>query len=453
MEGSATNTKLTIGLTGISFKPFWGFTQAEYCRRKAQMKKLAAGALRAALVATPATFEDALGALAAARVMNTTDLAVLDVATFPEGKAALSFFDALKRPLVLWSRDESVHGAHIGHNSFCGANFLSGNLALRGTRFRAMHGELNNPQVVARLRTAAQLIGAAKASAGAVIGLFGEGIVPKFHDIDVSEKDRAELVHRYGITFKNIPIKHLLERAVWYDEAFMARAAQSLARRFSRVEVPGAALVKQARLLQAIRDFTRQGAFAAIAIRCWPELPRRYGAWPCPAISVLNDLGVPAACEGDPGGALDMLLASKLAQTPSTLLDIVDWDDRKDTLAIWHCGPTGSSWADRGTRLRPHNVDGRTDQGRPELGLPGIVDMDFTPGKVTIFRTLGALDDEFAIEGQIVRAPQRHICGSFGTVARATAYGRCVRMTDLRATIFTRALPHHYTAARGHLFA
>ncbi|MBI2441059.1 MAG: hypothetical protein HYV35_06775 [Lentisphaerae bacterium] len=416
------------------------------------MKKLAAR-LGAGLVATPATFEDAQGALAAARVMNTADLVVLDVATFPEGKGCLAFFEALKSPLVLWSRDESVHGTHIGHNSFCGANFLAGNLALRGARFRAVHGELNNPQVVARFRTAARIIAAAKASSGAVIGLFGEGIVPKFHDIDVSEKDRAELKRRYGIRFVGIPIAEVIARASGYSATAMARAAKSFARRFHRIEIDGAALIKQARILRAIRDLTRQGAFAAIAVRCWPELPGRYGAWPCPALSVLNDFGLPAACEGDPGGALDMLLAAKLANGPATLLDIIDWDDRRNTFSIWHCGPTAGSWAARATRLKSHNVDGRTAKGLPALGLPGIVDMDFAPGKVTIFRTFGALDDEFAIEGQIVRTPQRHICGSFGAVAKAASYGRPVSTAEVRAAILARALPHHYTAARGHLFA
>jgi len=79
--------------------------------------------------------------------------------------------------------------------------------------------------------------------------------------------------------------------------------------------------------------------------------------------------------------------------------------------------------------------------------------MDFAPGKVTLFRTLGALDDEFALEGQIIHTPRRHICGSFGMMAKSMSYGRPVSVAEIREAIFTRALPHHYTAARGHLFS
>lgn len=446
--------KVMIGLTGISFgKAFWGFVPEEYRKRAAQMKELA-GKLDAELVAVPDTFQDAEGAAKAAVVMNGADVAVLDVATYPEGKAAMTFFDELKVPLTLWSRDESVHGTHIGHNSFCGANFLAGNLGLRGTRYRVLHGELSDPQVVARLRTAVRLIGAAKAAAGTKIGLFGEGIVPKFYDLDINVKDRATLAARYGIQFIGVPIKDLVDRATGYDAATAAHDAKAFAKRFALVAVGNEALDKQARILAALRDLSAEGKFASVAIRCWPELQSMYGAWPCPSLSALNDIGIPAACEGDPGGALDMLLASKLTKTPSTLMDVVDWDDKSDTFAIWHCGPTACSWADKGSaKLIPHNVDGRAPDGKPAAGLPAVVDMDFAPGKVTVYRTLGALDDEFVIQGEIIRRPKRHICGSFGTVAKSTIYGRLVSAATIRETILTRSLPHHYTAARGHLFA
>ena len=103
--------------------------------------------------------------------------------------------------------------------------------------------------------------------------------------------------------------------------------------------------------------------------------------------------------------------------------------------------------------LLPHNVDGRSKAGKPAGGLPAIVDMVFTPGPVTVFRTLGAMDDEFLFQGQLMNTPpSRRICGSCGAVTRLSLYGRPVAAADLRDQILARALPHHYTAARGHLF-
>jgi L-fucose isomerase-like protein len=428
------SAEIRIGIAGISFTPFWGFEESQYQSRVGRLGEVGKR-VGVTVVALPETFQDAEGAARAAKKLNgEADLAILDVATYPEGKAAGVFFDTLELPLALWSRDESEYNTHIGHNSFCGANFLAGNLALRGQRFRSLYGELDAPEFLARLRTAVRLIGAAKRAAGSRIGLFGEGVVPKFYDIDIQPKDRRALEERFGIRFVSVPTEDVVKC-------------------FTTVEIPDEAISRQARLLRAIRDFCNEGKFASIAVRCWPELQALYNVWPCPVVSTLNEAGVPAACEGDPGGALDMLLASQLSDRPATLVDIVNWDDERNTFAIWHCGPTACSWADEGgARLIPHNVDGRTPGGTPALGLPGVVDMQFSSGPVTVFRTLGALDDEFAVEGSLIRTPGRRICGSFGTVSGPTIYGQEVESRLIRDGILNRALPHHYTAARGHLF-
>jgi len=447
--------KISVGLACIKFDPsFWGFRESQYKARVARLAALG-GKMGFTLTAIPTAFQTAEEAQSAAKRLNDkSDLVILDVGAYPEGKAAGVFFDNVTKPLALWSRGESAHRTNIAHNSFCGANFLMGNLALRGQRARAFFGEPSSADFTARLKTAVRLLQAAKQAADARIGLFGEGIVPKFFDIDISPADREKLRRRWNIRFVGVPTAELVARAKSYKEDAMEKEAVTFARRFSKIAVPGEALVTQARLLKALRDISRKEGFDSIAVRCWPELQKDYGAWPCPALGLLNDDGLPAACEGDPGGALDMLLAAQLAKKPSTLLDIVDWDDRRNRFSIWHCGPTAPSWAAaRKTCLIPHNVDGATKAGQPAFGLPGIVDMEFAPGPVTIFRTLGALDDEFAVQGKLAPAGARRICGSFGEVAEATMYGRKADTLALRAQIFDRCLPHHYTAARGRLFS
>jgi L-fucose isomerase-like protein len=447
--------KVCVGLAGIQFSSsFWAFRDTQFTERARQLRALT-GKLGASVKALPRAFRDAEGAEAAAKQLNdSADLVILDVATFPEGKAAGAFLDRLIPPVMLWSRPESEHGTHIGHNSFCGANFIAGNLALKQRRFRCLFGEAGSRDFAARLRTAIGLVSAAKQAAGSTIGLFGEGIVPKFFDIDISAADRTRLEQRWKIRFEGIPIKALVEKAGSYKEDELAADAKSFVRCFKRIAVPSDALSKQVRLYKAIADITRHEGYASTAVRCWPELQSTYGAWPCPGVGVLNDMGIPCACEGDPAGALDMLLATHLSERPSTVVDIVDWHVPRNSFAIWHCGPTACSWADRGgASLIPHNVDGANKQGRPAQGLPGVVDMTFAPGPVTVFRTLGAVDDEFVVQGSLVRSPSRRISGSHGSVAEPTVYGRKRTVDALREEIMNRALPHHFVAARGHLFS
>jgi len=444
--------KIKVGLAGISFQNFWGFKQSQYQKQVKQLKDVA-DEIGLDFVAVPETFENAADSRKAAAKLKDADLVIFDICAYPEGKAANVFFDSITSPLALWSRNEMKHNTNIGHNSFCGANFLGGCLQLRNQKFRQFFGSPKSKEFKARLSTAAQLIGAAKAAAGSNIGLFGEGVVPKFYDIDISEENRKVLQKRWNIKFVSVSTEDLVKKANSYDESNIKREAGRFKKYFDKVEITEEDIIKQTRLFQALMDFTKQKKFAAAAIRCWPELQSEFGAWPCPSMSVMNEMGIPTACEGDPGGALDMLLAKQMTKEPSTLVDIVDWNDNDNRVSIWHCGPAARSWADEnGATLMYHNVDGAKENGQPNFGLPGIVDMQFASGKVSVFRTLGAIDDEFAFQGQIVKSPETNICGSYGAVSKPSLYGNRVEVGTVRRQIFDRVVPHHYTAARGHCF-
>ena len=95
----------------------------------------------------------------------------------------------------------------------------------------------------------------------------------------------------------------------------------------------------------------------AIAIRCWPELPRDYGQWPYLAVTRLADEGLPVACEGDVDGALTMLCCKFLGCGAPYISDWLEHD--RSSFVCWHGGmcPTclTSDTGDGGApRIRPH---------------------------------------------------------------------------------------------------
>jgi L-fucose isomerase-like protein len=446
---------VVLGIACIRYsQAFWGFEENQFDKRVRALAEYEKELGFTVYKAGP-SFENADEALKMARTLNTnSDIAILDIATYPEGKAAGVFFDELKLPLILWSRPESEFGTHIGHNSFCGANFLASNLFLRKQRFRSIFGTMESAETKERLQTAVRLIETAKHISGSTIGEIGEGIVPKFFDIDIRKEDRETLEKRWRIRFQAVALEDVLALAQSYPEDKVQKRQGEFMGSFRETKISESGKENLTRLLMSVKEISDREDFAAISFRCWPELQTLYSAWPCSILSSLNQQGLPAACEGDPGGALDMLLAKFLSPEPSTLMDIVDWDDRKNTLSLWHCGPTACSWAsDRGATLMPHNVDGKDESGRPAPGLPGIVDMEFKPGPVTFFRTMGAVDDEFVVQGNIAENSERRICGSFGEMKDIQVYGRTVPAIDLRNIILERCLPHHYTLAQGHVFS
>ncbi len=436
-----------LGLAGVAFGPFYAFGDEEY-QTRAKFFASQVNRLTCEVEWAPRPFRTAAeaGECAAFLRSKAVDAVVLDVCTFPEGKAWQAFVSQLPLPVILWSRPEARKNGPVGHNSFCGANFIMANLRREGRRCRAWFGAPDSPEFLAQVRTALQTLNAAKAVRGARIGLVGGGIVPKFNDLDLSETERARLAEAWDIRFVGLPLDEVLTKA----RAIAASAARAEAERqaaaYRAIQVPPAALEQQARLVLALRAEAQRDNLSALAIRCWPEFQSQADFWPCGTVGWLCEGGLPTACEGDPVGALDMLLAGQLSKRPSTLLDIIDFDDARDTLSVWHCGPSAPACAaDRQLNLVAHAVDGADAAGQPRAGHPACHDLTLRPGPVALLRTLGALDDEFRLDGEILPADGEQITGSFGKAGRLSLDGRPIAVAEVRRRILNEGIPHHYT--------
>ena len=114
---------------------------------------------------------------------------------------------------------------------------------------------------------------------------------------------------------------------------------------------------RSSRLYLALKRLVEAENLDAIAIRCWPELPRDYGQWPYLAVTRLADEGLPVACEGDVDGALTMLCCKFLGCGAPYISDWLEHD--RSSFVCWHGGmcPTclTSDLGDGGgPRIRPH---------------------------------------------------------------------------------------------------
>ena len=73
-------------------------------------------------------------------------------------------------------------------------------------------------------------------------------------------------------------------------------------------------------------------------------------------LGILNDLGVPAACEADTYGALTMYTAGYLTGKPAFFGDPVSMNEKENTVTFWHCGMAPCSLAreDTGAKAGVH---------------------------------------------------------------------------------------------------
>lgn len=95
-----------------------------------------------------------------------------------------------------------------------------------------------------------------------------------------------------------------------------------------------------AKALAAFEDIVKDYNLHAVAIRCWNEFETSLGVAPCVCLSLLNEIGISAACEVDVTNAVMMRALSLAANAPCTLLDYNNnYGEDENKAILFHCGP------------------------------------------------------------------------------------------------------------------
>ena len=110
---------------------------------------------------------------------------------------------------------------------------------------------------------------------------------------------------------------------------------------------PREKLENMAKFQAVAEDLIAEYNWHAVAVRCWNEFQLVYGIAPCTTLSLLNEMGVSAACEVDIPNAV-MMRALSLASDGATML--LDFNNNygadKNKAVAFHCGPIAPSMAE-----------------------------------------------------------------------------------------------------------
>jgi L-fucose isomerase-like protein len=195
-------------------------------------------------------------------------------------------------------------------------------------------------------------------------------------------------------------------------------------------------LVMNSRYYLAMDALVRKENLAALAVRCWPELPGRLGAWPYLAMSRLAEENRAVALEGDVDGAVSCLVGGLLGIGPGYISDWLEHDEH--TITLWHPGHAPPSLCAPGSvRLGRHF----------NTGHPLVVHATLAPDlPVTLFR-LWRCDGQYrmmACEANTA-APRRELSGAHGLA----------RVGDRHVPTWFdhlchEGMPHHVIVFRGH---
>lgn len=191
--------------------------------------------------------------------------------------------------------------------------------------------------------------------------------------------NEGELLERFNVQLSPIPMPELTAMVKAVKKSGETADVLAFIREHMEVGIKDEELENVAALKVAMNKLVKKYGCNAVAIQCWNALQSELGIMPCAANSLLNDEGIPVACETDIHGAITSLLA-EAAGMGSTRSFFADWTIRHPDVEngelLQHCGPWPISLAKEKPKLTyPLAFD-----------YPGSLTAEIKPGEVTLCR-------------------------------------------------------------------
>ncbi len=150
-------------------------------------------------------------------------------------------------------------------------------------------------------------------------------------------EDRRLMTKRLGVKPVDISMDELLDMVSEIPEEEVKERLQGILSRFDRVIEPKDEDISGAiRIYLATKRLVEEKSLSALTIRCF-DLIGRIKNTACLALSLLNDDGVVAGCEGDMDSTLTMIIAKILTGHPAFMGNLNDVDLEENTITLAHC--------------------------------------------------------------------------------------------------------------------
>jgi L-fucose isomerase-like protein len=301
-------------------------------------------------------------------------------------------------PIVVWAVREPEVGGRLRLNSLTGANSACHALRDQGRAFDFWLGNPHEPALRRQLQSKIRAARAVRRLAGLRVGVVGEP--PPGFAFSGARADALRAATGVGLV--RLDLAQVLREAEALPESEWQPVLERAAGRIRDLPRTAPGTIKFARVTARLAQHRAQHDLGALAIRCWPEFFREFGAAACSTLSFFTEAGIVAACESDIHGAISMFLARELSGgQPPYLGDLVHVDEDRQAVVFWHCGAGAPSLA--------HPATGARAGGHPNNGLGLTLEFGLKPGQVTICRLSFSAGRYrlLAIAAEALDAPQR----------------------------------------------
>lgn len=301
--------------------------------------------------------------------LTPDDFSLLFIATGGVERLVIQHFEQLPRPTILL--------ADGMQNSLASALEISSWLRNRGMKSEILHGELT--EIVKRLFVMYNNFKAQRQISNSRIGVIG---TPS-NWLIASNVDYLLAKRRWGVEYVDIP----LERVVEYynkisDEEVGDASAQLAGQALACREATPDDMLKAMKIYHALKRIAEEDKLSALTLSCF-RLIELTGTTGCLALSLLNDEGITAGCEGDLQSIFTMLIVKTLTTQSAFMANPSMINARTNEIILAHC-TIGLKQTEKFI-LRSHF---ETDLS---IGIQGIL----PTGDVTLVKCGGECLDEY----------------------------------------------------------
>ena len=252
-------------------------------------------------------------------------------------------------------------------------------------------------------------------------------------------------LQKYGITTESLDLSEVIRRvrAMKDSEQRVVDRMQRLAGYTDCSSVPGGSMATLAKLSIVLDEIASEYGMHAMAIRCWLELEQELKVAPCVLAGLLNDRGIPCACEVDVCNAVAMYALHLASQKPAACLD---WNNNYgedlDKCILFHCGPVPQSLMESKGKVIDHPMFAKSLGAGcgwgPNVGRIAPMEMTYASGKTEDGKVSFYLGQGRITEDPI--APDFFGCGGVAHIPN---------LQDVLQMIGRRGYRHHVSITPG----
>ncbi len=286
------------------------------------------------------------------------DIMIMVYGAFTGDDVCCTFADELKVPIVLWAPREETweREDRLYANALCSATMNGASLKRIGADYRIVFGNVDEERVQKQVDDIVSAYAAVKNIKGLTFGLLGYRPTAFYN----CSFDEITIRRTFGINIEETDLKVVFDMMEAIPQEEVNAEIENTKKLWDTNALPEGYLDNHVRLYLTLKKLAPMQGYDYSAIKCWPEMGA-LKTTPCAVLGRLADEGIPVNCEGDVDAGLAAVIQNILTDTPAFITDLINIDEKENTVTYWHCGnaaPSLHNCAD-GVKMCDHPLAGQ----------------------------------------------------------------------------------------------